>query len=155
MHCHPDGFLRIEDLVSALFFGRQPSLYRTEVDDEVLPFATGDDRRFQLADTVAEPFGAGEHPRGSEARLEYRAGRPCRAAGRRTEGNLNLHQISRGKLIGSCLHSDLSFGILHLLGHALHRVAHEIALFRHRGGRATRGRYCAKRPALLPVPRSR
>ena len=129
VHRHPDGFLRIEDLVSALFFGRQPSLYRTEVDDEVLPFATGDDRRFQLADPVAVPFGAGEHPRGSEARLEYRAGRPCGAAGRRTEGNLNLHQISRGKPIGSCLHSDLSFGILHLLGHALHHVAHELPFF--------------------------
>ena len=129
VHRHPDGFLRIEDLVSALFFGRQPSLYRTEVDDEVLPFAAGDDRRFQLAHTVAVPFGAGEHPRGSEARLEYRAGRPCRAAARRPEGNLNLHQISRGKPLGSCLHSDLSFGILHLLGHALHHVAHEMPFF--------------------------
>ncbi len=129
VHRHSDGVLRIEDLVSALFFRGQPSLYRTEVDDEVLPIATGDDRRFQFADTVAVPFAAGEHPRGSEACLEDRAGRPRRAAGRRTEGNRHLHQITRPRPIGSCLHTDLSFGILHLLGHALHHVAHEMPFF--------------------------
>ncbi len=129
VHRSPNGVLRVEYLMAALLLRRQPSLYRTEVDDEVLPLATSDDRRFQLADTVAVPFGAGEHPRGPEARLEYRAGRPRGAAGRGAERNRYLHQIARGSPFGGSVRRDFRLGILYLSGHAFHDVAHEIPFF--------------------------
>ena len=155
VHRHPDGFLRIEDLVSALFFGRQPSLYRTEVDDEVLPFAAGDDRRFQLAHTVAVPFGAGEHPRGSEARLGVPRRPPVPRCGPPSRREPQPPPDLPGKTPRELPPLRPQFRDPAPPWPRASPRSTRDALFRHRGGRATRGRYCAKRPALLPVPRSR
>ena len=130
----PDGFLRVEDLMAALFLGGQPSLHRSQVDDEILPFAASDDGRFQLADAIAVALGASEHPGGSQSRLQHGASRPRGVARGGAERNRNLDEIPRRGSLGRDGGRDLRLGVLNLGRHPLHDVTDQLPLVRIEAG---------------------
>ena len=125
---NPDGVLGVEDLVAALLLRGQPALDRSQVDDQIVPLAASDDRRFQLADAIAVAFGAAEHPGSSQPGFEHGAGRPRRTAGGGPEGNGDFHQIAGRRPIGCGGDRNLRLGILNLRGHPLSGIADQAPL---------------------------
>ena len=120
---HPNGVLGVEDLVAALLLRGQPTLDRSQVDDEILPLTASDDGRFQPSDAIAVAFGAGEHPGSPQPGFEHGAGGPRRAAGGGPEGNGYFHQLAGRRPLGCGRDRHLRLGILNLRGHPLSGVA--------------------------------